>query len=264
MFKDSYFLLVLSMGLMFLGAVGFWPLAEFKMWVDAKLKKEQFKFTVFTKLLVTLHASVWLISALGLFLLERQAYFATSDRIDVLFTTMFMSLTTRNAGFSTMNVGEFSEATSLFLMFLMFLGSSPNSAGGGIRTVTMFVALLSIVSFARGKNAVVYHQRTIKPETVMKSMVMVIMAFVWVSTVILLILIVDNFNYQETAFEVISAFGTTGLSLGITSELSNFSRTLIIATMFVGRVSLVSLLLMFKRKGETDTIRYPEIDMIVG
>lgn len=265
MYRDSYFMLSLSMALMFMGAMGFWPLAEIKMWFDARRKKEKYKFTVFTKLLVSLHAGVWLLSAVALFLLERQSYLANSNMLDSVFVSLFMSLTTRNAGFSTMNVANFNEATTVFFMFLMFLGSSPNSAGGGVRTVTFFVTILAIASFALGKKAVVYKERTIKQETVMKSMVMVIMAFIWVGFITQSILIVEDFSYKQIAFEVLSAFGTTGLSLGITSELSIFSRALLVATMFVGRVSLVSLLLMFKRKGgEKSNIQYPEMDMIVG
>ena len=263
MYRNSYPLLSLSMALMFLGGMGFWPLAEVKMWFDAKRKKEKYKFTIFTKLLVTLHLSVWIVSAITLYFLEQNHYLANSDFMDSSFIALFMSLTTRNAGFSTMNVGDFKESTTLFFMFLMFLGASPNSAGGGIRTVTLFVTLLAIVAFARGKTAVVYHGRTIKQETVVKSMVMVIMAFLWVSTIILIIMVVEDFSYKEIAFEVFSAFGTTGLSLGITSELSNISRALIIATMFVGRVSLISLLLMFRRK-DSNNVKYPEMDMIVG
>ncbi len=264
MFRHAYPFLGLSMVLMFLGAMGFWPLAEIKMWFDARRRKEKHTFSVFTKLLVALHAGVWLFSALAVYLMERHAYLATSGTVDSVFVSLFMALTTRNAGFSTMNVADFGEATTSFFMFLMFLGSSPNSAGGGIRTVTFFVTLLAIVSFARGKRDVVFRERTIKHETVIKSMVMVIMAGIWVSVITQGILLIDDFSFREVAFEVMSAFGTTGLSLGITSELSNVSRALLVATMFVGRVSLVSLLLMFKGKGIGNTIHYPEMDIIVG
>ena len=264
MYRDDYFLLILGMSLMFLGGVGFWPLAEIKQWFDAKRKKEPYKFTQFTKLLVLLHVGIWVFSALTLFLLEREQFFSQTDTADSIFVVLFMSLTTRNAGFSTMNVADFSEATTLFFMFLMFLGSSPNSAGGGIRTVTMFVTILGIISFARGKQAVVYRERTIKQETVMKALVMVIMAFLYNGLIIQAILIIETLSFKEIAFEVLSAFGTTGLSLGITSELSVISRALLVLTMFVGRVSLISLLLMFKPKGGSSSVRYPEMDIIVG
>ncbi len=264
MYREAYPLLVLSMVLMFFGAMGFWPLSEIKMWIEAKLKKEKYRFSMFTKLLVSLHAGVWLVSALIFFLMERGAYLANSDGFDSIFVVLFMSLTTRNAGFSTINVADLNEATTLFFMFLMFLGSSPNSAGGGIRTVTLFVTILGIISFARGRKAVVYREKTIKQETVLKSMVMVIMAFLWVGLMIQMMMLFETHSFKAIAFEVLSAFGTTGLSLGITSELSNASRAILVATMFVGRVSLISLLLMFKRKGLDSAVKYPEMDMIVG
>ena len=264
MFRSDYPLLIIGMALMFLGGVGFWPLAELKLWFDAKRKKESFRFSQFTKLLVSLHLVIWILSAVVFFLLERESYLAQTGGADSVFVVLFMSLTTRNAGFSTMNVADLNEATTLFFMFLMFLGSSPNSAGGGIRTVTLFVTILGIISFARGKNAVVWRERTIKQETVMKALVMVIMAFLFVGLIIQGMLIVESHSFKEVSFEVLSAFGTTGLSLGITSDLTNISRALLVATMFVGRVSLISLLLMFKTKGSTSNIRYPEMDIIVG
>lgn len=198
MYREAYPLLIMSMGLMFFGAMGFWPLSEIKMWIEAKLKKEKYRFSMFTKLLVSLHAGVWLVSAFIFFLMEREAYLANTDGLDSLFIVLFMSLTTRNAGFSTMNVADLNEATTLFFMFLMFLGSSPNSAGGGIRTVTLFVTILGIVSFARGRKAVVYREKTIKQETVLKAMVMVIMAFLWVGLMIQMMMIVETHSLKPS------------------------------------------------------------------
>lgn len=266
MYRDDYFMLTLGMFLMFMGAVGFWPLVELKSWIEAKWHREKFRFSLFSKVLFKLHIGLWMISALIVFLIERDAFLTqVSSFWDGLYVVLFMSLTTRNAGFSTISINELSEGTNVLFMFLMFLGSSPNSAGGGIRTVTLLVSLLGIRAFMRGRSDVVMKERTIKQETVFKAMLVIIVSFLWVGFITQIIVILEPFTFKEILFEVMSAFGTTGLSLGITAQLSYASKALLVLMMFVGRVGVLSLLLMFKpQKDYSSNIKFPEMDVIVG
>ncbi len=279
MYRSSYGILSISMTLMFLGAVGFWPLYDISQFVIEKFKKEKksstddkFRFQVFTKWYVFLHLGVWILGAVIIALIEwTQGGFFTSEFapdgfLQGVFDLLFMSLTTRNAGFSTVPVESFSQASQLFMTFLMFLGSSPNSAGGGIRAITLMIVLLKFYSVARGRSKVVLKKRkvTVKDETVNNSMIVVTAAGLLLGLTILLLALVEPLPLRALAFEVISAFGTTGLSLGITSSLSTFSKLMLIGTMFIGRVGLIALITIAKPTTLQSTVEYPEVDVIVG
>lgn len=265
MYANDYFMQSLAMFLMFMGAVGFWFLAEVKEYIIAKINKESFTFSWFVKTLFVMHLGIWIISALLVFTLERNGFLAGKGFFETVYYTLFMSLTTRNAGFSTMDVSEFTGSTQIFFIFLMFLGSSPNSAGGGIRTTTFLVILLTLRSFAGGRDRVVFQKRFLKEETVMKALLAVLLAIMIVAFNLLILTIVEPHEILHLMFEIVSAFGTTGLSLGVTDSLTLLGRLVLIVTMFIGRVGVLALLLMFRSTtNKSAGIQYPETDMIVG
>lgn len=269
MYSQDYFMQTLAMTLMILGAIGFWPLAEVKMYVSAKRKKEKYEFSLFTKLLVSMHLGLWIGSAILVFLIEFNGAFAGNFTVENIYYALFMSLTTRNAGFATMSMNDMSETTQVLFGILMFIGSSPNSAGGGIRTTTLLLTVLGISAFSRGKDQVVLKKKSIKFETVYKSLMVVIGAAALIMIDLLILTISEaslypTFGAKEMFFEISSAFGTTGLSLGITPHLSTVGKLVLIVTMFVGRIGILALLLMFKGNKPPATIKYPEMDMIVG
>jgi Trk-type K+ transport system membrane component len=178
-----------------------------------------------------------------------------------------MSLTTRNAGFATMNMTDMSSTVQVFFGVLMFIGSSPNSAGGGIRTTTFLVVVLGFIAYARGKEQVVLSRKSIKKETIYKSL------FVFIGAASLIIIGLFIMTYSEAGkwfgtneifFELASAFGTTGLSLGITSSLSVVGKVVLILVMFIGRVGVLALLTMFRGNVTKSSVKYPDWDLIVG
>jgi Trk-type K+ transport system membrane component len=276
MYRNAYGILSLSMILMFLGAVGWWPLTDIYDYVRYRLKRnkedlEKFRFKVFTKWFILLHFGFWLISFVLFALIEINGFLASPEGpttiVGAMYDLLFMSLTTRNAGFSTVPVTSFSNAGQILMMFLMFVGASPNSAGGGIRTVTLMLVVLSVISYARGHQNVVLKKRavTIKQSDVQKAFYVIFLAGMLVFLMIFLMALVEPFSLSQIAFEVASAFGTTGLSTGITSALSEFSKILLIITMFLGRVGLLALIFLFKPNTiKHSGISYPEVDVIVG
>jgi Trk-type K+ transport system membrane component len=147
---------------------------------------------------------------------------------------------------------------------LMFIGSSPNSAGGGIRTSTLLLIIGALIAFSQNRRQVIVQKRAIKPATVYKSLLVFVVAIALIIVSSFLIMIAEPYGFTEVIFEVTSAFGTTGLSLGITPFLSGFSKAVLIVVMFIGRIGIVALLLIFSTQEDTNRIRYPEIDMIVG
>ena len=263
-YSSDYGFQLMAMFLMFTGAVGFWPLVELKDWVIAKKNKQKFHFSMFSKILIYMHLGLWIVGAIVVFLIERNNFMIDLNIVEQTFYSLFMSLTTRNAGFATMDIGLFKDATLLLFIAFMFIGSSPNSAGGGIRTTTFLVVIASIFSFSKSREQVLINKRAVKPETVKKSLIVVIVAMIVVISSTLLLLAFDDVTFKESLFEVASAFGTTGLSLGITSGLNMFSKIVIISTMFIGRIGIVALLLFMQGRKKAQNIKYPEMDMIVG
>ena len=233
MYNTDYFMQMLAMSLMVLGAIGFWPLAELKEWIGAKKRKEKFEFSLFTKILVSMHLGLWIISAATVYVVEFNGFFANKDVLESVFYSLFMSLTTRNAGFATLSMNDMSQTTQIFFGILMFIGSSPNSAGGGIRTTTFLLTILAIASFSKGKEQVIIGKRSVKSETIYKSMMVVIGAGMLILTGVLIMSFTEPFTFQEMFFEISSAFGTTGLSLGITSSLTIVGKIVLIITMFI-------------------------------
>ncbi len=267
MYNNDYFMQTLGMSLMLLGAIGFWPLAELKEWIQAKRKKEKFEFSLFTKILVSMHLGIWIISAIVVYAVEFNEFFLDKSIVESIYYSLFMTLTTRNAGFATMSMNDMSGTIQVFFGILMFIGSSPNSAGGGIRTTTFLLAMLGIYGFAKGKKQVLIGTRAIKMDTIYKSMMVIISAGVLIITGLFIMTYTENsalFGIKEIFFELSSAFGTTGLSLGITSSLSTIGKVVVIITMFIGRIGILALLLMFRGDKTGSSVTYPEIDIIVG
>ncbi len=264
MYNKDYFMQSLAMSLMVLGAIGFWPLAELKEWIESKFRKVKFEFSLFTKILVSMHIGLWIVGAVIVFIVEYNGYFADKGIIESIYYSLFMSLTTRNAGFATLSMTNMSQTIQIFFGILMFIGSSPNSAGGGIRTTTFLLTILGIFSFSRGKKQVIIGKRSVKSDTVYKSMMVLISAAILILTGALIMSYTEPFEFKEIFFELSSAFGTTGLSLGITSALSSVGKVVLIFTMFIGRIGILALLLIFRGNKVGSNIKYPEIDMIVG
>ncbi|TVP96733.1 MAG: TrkH family potassium uptake protein, partial [Acholeplasmatales bacterium] len=265
MFRTDYFMQSAGMLLMLLGSIGFWTLAEIKEWIVAKLKRETFTFSYFVRLLIVLHLGLWLFGATVILFGEHNHFLQDKGVVESIYYALFMSLTTRNAGFSTMSVSDFTDATQGFIIFLMFVGANPNSNGGGIRTTTLILVVLALIAFARDKRDVIIRKRTIKPETVYKALIAFMAGITVVSFALFILKTIEPMPFMHLLFEVTSAFGTTGLSLGITPELSPAAKFILVVVMFIGRLGIVALLLMFRseRSGKKD-YAYPQEDVIVG
>ena len=266
MFSSDYFMQSMAMVLMFMGSIGFWVLSEVKEFFHAKKHKLPFKFSYFVKMIVIFHFLFIFLGAAFIFVFEWNGFLADKSIFESIYYALFMSVTTRNAGFSTMDVNSFSTATSMIIIIWMFIGASPNSCGGGIRTTTMVVVLMSIKAFATGKSGVVFNNRKIKDDTVFRSYIALVSALMVVFSGVILISLVENESLHKILFEVTSAFGTTGLSMGITSSLTAFSKFILVVVMFIGRLGILALVLMVSPTNPVKSAsdRYPEENIIVG
>lgn len=172
----------------------------------------------------------------------------------------FQSVTFRTAGFNTVDHGELNPSTKLFSIGLMFIGASPGSTGGGVKTVALAIIVLALISILRGRNHVECYGRMIPDGQVRSAFVIVAMGLgaTMTSTLLLTVFEADAFPFIDILYEATSAFATVGVSTGITSELNPASQLVVTATMFLGRVGPLTLLLALAGTGQTvDQYQYP-------
>lgn len=180
-------------------------------------------------------------------------------------TAMFSSVTSRTAGFNTVDMADFTIPGILFMIFLMWVGASPASTGGGIKTTTFALATLNIFSIARDKKYIEIGTRRIATEAVQRAFAIISISLACIGTGVLLLLIFNpEFSLIQIAFEVFSAFSTVGLSMGITSQLSEYSKYVVIFLMFFGRIGLLNLMIgLLKSVGKTE-YTYPEENILIN
>ncbi|MEA3313321.1 MAG: potassium transporter TrkG [Caldisericota bacterium] len=183
-----------------------------------------------------------------------------------LLAAFFQSITPRTAGFSTVAIKNLNQSTQFILTWFMLIGGSPGGTAGGIKTTTFIVITGLVVYSIRRKGNVVIGKRTIKKGTLMRAVFVFGFAIFVIAIATLVILFVQGgeFTFLQVLFEVISAFGTVGLSTGITTHLSSISRFVIIVTMFVGRIGSMSLVISMMGRRKTPHIGYPEEDIAIG
>ena len=264
-FKDDYFVQFIHVILIISGSIGFPVLVEVKDYLHRKREKRQFlSFSLFTKLTSLTYAGLLIFGFIIFMILEWSNFLSDKQWHEVLFYSLFQSTTTRSAGLSTMDVSLLSEPTQLVMSGLMFIGASPSSVGGGIRTTTFILVILFIIHFARGKNHVTVFKREIDNEDLFRAVVVTLMAFILCFTAVVLISILEPFALTSIIFEVSSAFGTVGLSMGITPELSTVSQFILMLLMFIGRIGILTFLFTFKNEKKASTLRYPKERVLIG
>ena len=163
-----------------------------------------------------------------------------------------------------MIVSEFSEPTLLLMSILMFIGASPSSVGGGIRTTTLAIMILFLWNFMRGRRSIKVFKREVHPDDTRKATAVMIMGSLLCILAIFVLSISENFTLMQIIFEVCSAFGSVGLSMGITPELSNVGKIVIMIIMFIGRVGITSFLYIIGHKEVTENYHYPKERVIIG
>ncbi|MFD1849219.1 TrkH family potassium uptake protein [Oceanobacillus bengalensis] len=264
-FRHDYFVQFINMLLIIFGAIGFPVLIEVKEHIFAKSdKRRTLRFSLFTKITTSTFLILVVVGTLGIFVLDYGNFFSGKSWHETLFYSLFQSVTTRSGGLSTMDVSLLTEENHLFMSLLMFIGASPSSAGGGIRTTTFALVVIYIITYARGGNNIRIFNREIHEEDLAKAVTVTLMAGFIVFVSVLVISKIEAFPLMHVIFEVTSAFGTVGLSLGMTSELSTISKIILMFLMFIGRVGILTFLLMFKTKNKKGNYHYPKERIIIG
>ncbi len=263
-FSDNYMLQLIYLWLMITGAIGFPVLIEVKEWLSSP-NRRLFRFSLFTKITSATYFILLFGGLILIWIFERGYSYAEKSVVESFFYSLFHSVSARSTGFTTIDITKFGVPSQLLLSFLMFIGASPSSVGGGIRTTTLAVILLAIFSFARGREHIRIFRRELLDRDVHKAMTVFAYSVLLVASATLLITYLQpNLPLITIFFEVCSAFGTSGLSLGITSNLSSIGKLIIIFLMFLGRVGIMSYLFLLWKESRPEPYRYPYEKVIIG
>jgi trk system potassium uptake protein TrkH len=222
------------------------------------------RLTVQTRIVFITTLFFILFGAVNFFFLERNGVLSTVKPHEKLLASLFQSVTTRTAGFNTVDTAQLRPITLFMMSILMFIGASPGSTGGGIKTTTFFVLMLSIVTLLRDQRFNMIFKRRIPFAVVNRAFAIVVAAVSVIIAGTLLLGYSQDFSFMQIYFETVSAFGTVGLSTGITPHLSDFGKIVIMVCMFVGRIGPLTLVLAIRNLQGTRLVLYPEERVMVG
>jgi len=233
---------------------------------DLNLPAKRVRLTLASKLVISVSMTLFVLGSIGYFLLESTGPDASRPVLERINEAWFQSVTFRTAGFNTVDHGEMQTATKLHSIVLMFVGASPGSTGGGVKTAVIGLAVLALLSTLRGRQDVEFLGRKIPDEQVKVALTIIVLGMLAVMTTTILLLLFEpnNRDFINILFEATSAFATVGVSTGITPDLSAASQSVIIVAMFLGRVGPLTLLLAFGGRNDEARFEYPEERVILG
>lgn len=258
-YKGNILLNITVILLIITGGIGFGVISEI---IDFHKSK---KLSLHTKLVLTVTAILIISGTILIFLFERNNL-STLKPLTIkekILTSIFQAVTPRTAGFNTINIGYLNLSTLILLILFMFIGASPGGTGGGIKTSTFAIILMNIKNTIKGREGVTIYDRCVDSSTVKKSYLIFTASIFLIFLSTFLLSITEEFGLINILFEVTSAFGTVGLSTGITPYLSPFGKIIIMFTMFAGRVGILSILTSISVKKPQRTY-LPEDKVMVG
>lgn len=263
MFKGDSVINFTIMILIIVGGLGF------SVVLDIIKNKKLYKLSTHSKLILTITFSLTIFGAVVIFILEKNNP-ATLKFLDLkgqFLGSLFHSVTPRTAGFNTLDMSSLTDSTIFLTIVMMFIGGSPGSTAGGVKTATIGILLATVISVLRGQNDTEIYKRRISIDLIRKALAIVMIAGFIIIAITMLLSITEEATFMEVLFEVVSAFGTVGLSLGITPELSLIGRIAIIFTMFIGRVGPLTIgfaIAQRQAKKDRGNYRYPKANIRVG
>jgi trk system potassium uptake protein TrkH len=267
-FGDDPFINVIMIALIFFGGIGFIVIVDL---LGLFYKRGAVRrISLQSKIALAASAVLILAGTVMLLVFERENVLRLMSWPQRVLGALFQSVTARTAGFNTLAIGSLTVPSLVFLTFLMFIGASPGSTGGGIKTCTFAILVATLVSMMKNRKRVKLFDRSVPRQVIRESLVIFFLALAWVFIFTLAVTYFEGRSLGKdgtlvrSLFEVVSAFGTVGLSTGITGQLSNVSKLCITATMFAGRIGPLTLALAVAFRERKDTFVYPEETLMVG
>lgn len=246
--------------LIILGGLGFTVIA------DVLQKGKAQRLSLHTKIVLTMTA-VLILAGFALFSLFEAGNPSTLGGLSAkgrVLGALFQSVSPRTAGFNTIDLAAMTDSSKFLTIILMFIGGSPASTAGGIKTSTFALLVIAIITLIKGREHVEIYKRSIPYSAITKSLAVFGLAMTLVVTVTMILNITEKFDFLDILFEAVSAFGTVGLTLGITSSLTSIGKLVLIFTMFAGRVGALTILIALASREKKTLLKYPEGKVIVG
>ena len=257
------------MGLIVHGGIGFIVQYEVLSW----LKGAQKRLSVHTKIVLITTTILILSGAFLFYLFERNHIIKDVPVLTKILSSLFQSITPRTAGFNTVDIGLLTNATILLMMILMFIGASPGSTGGGVKTTSAALLVMLMWNRLKGNLDLNIFNRTIPREIVSRSISIIFASALSIAIITSVLLIAGGGNlppmesrhyFVEYLFDTVSAFGTVGLSMGVTPKLNDIQKYALILMMFAGRVGPLTLAFSLSRSIGGKGLRYAEEGVMVG
>ena len=275
-YRSSIQINLIIPGLIIFGGIGYQVIIEMYYWLITRIKKskERFIFSLNFKVVTSTTIFLLILGTIAFFVTELNspvnADFTIQEKI---LAAWFQSVTTRTAGFNTVDIGTMMTAALFITIGFMFIGASPSGTGGGIKTTTLRILTVCTRSVLRGREQVIMYQREVPLPLILKAISVIFGSATSIVLATTLISWVDStlisglnpeFQWIDIFFEVISAFGTVGLSTGITASFSAISKIILIVTMYTGRVGVLLLMAAILGDPSPSVIKYPEENLLVG
>ncbi len=266
--SDGVIIVVFSI-LIIGGGLGFAVIAD----IFNRIRYKSPIFSLHTKICLTTTVVLLVLGTAAFFVVEQDNAFKDVGVLQAVGDSFFQSVTSRTAGFNNIPQRGFTEVSILVTMLLMFIGACPGSTGGGIKTTTFAVVMLLVYNRFRGRQSVAAFRRSISPDSINRALTVVFLAVLVMILMFGLLMFAEERPvahqlshgwFVDNLFEVVSAFGTVGLSLGMTSHLHSFGKIILIVTMFVGRVGLLTLAFSLARPMVRGEVVYSEEPVLVG
>ena len=273
-FRDNALVNLTVMGLIILGGIGFLVIRELVQVVRNRTLKRSLRprLSLHTRIVLVMTLFLILYGAVMIGWLESDKALAGMPFMEGFWTSLFQSVTARTAGFNTIDLNAFRAPTLFMFIFLMFVGASPGSAGGGVKTTSMALFLAIFYNRLKGSPHTSLFHRTLPDEVITKALALVLLAMILIGIALFGLMIVqspdlaheDPREFLGYAFEAFSAFGTVGLSIGATAKLNAPGKMIIIMLMFVGRVGLLTMAFAIAGKTRRFATRYAEENIMIG
>ncbi len=273
-FRDDPLVNLTLMLLIVLGGLGFLVIRELAQYAaeSRRRKKTLPRLSLHTRLVMLTTAILIGGGAVAIYAIEAQQSLAHMPQSEKMLTALFQSISARTAGFNTIDLSLFEVPTLFLIIFLMFIGASPGSCGGGVKTTSLALFFAIFISRLKGRQTTSLFRRTIPDEIVSRALALVMLAIILLGMALFALLIVQATGYDHEnkrqflnyVFEAFSAFSTTGLSIGATAFLTGSGKSIIILLMFAGRVGLLTMAFAIAGKTRSYSASYAEENIMIG
>lgn len=260
-YADDPVINIVSMGLIILGGLGFVVISDL-----LDYRKSRRRLSLHSKVVLSATGILIAVGAVVIFVFEftNAKTLGTLSWQGKIWAALFQSVTPRTAGANTIDLAGMRQATQFFMILLMFIGASPGSTGGGIKTTTFTTLIGAMIAMIRGKEDIVLFHFRLGKDRILKAITLTMIALFLVIFVAMVLSTTEEHPFLMILFEVTSAFGTVGLTMGLTTDLTDFGKIMIALMMFAGRLGPLTLAYALGPKAEKELYRYPEGKITIG